>query len=106
MLLWKSLDFQIRANLLDPDCRMVVLGLNDSEGGTFRLGTVYAQTGAGKPDFFRHLETFLGKSCMLVLVEDWNSILNAWKECVGLINSRRRCKSLENLLRTFQFSYS
>lgn len=78
--------------------------MNGSEGDTFRLVAVYASTGAVRSDFFRRLETFLGESRTLVLVGNWNSILHAWKDCVGLVHSREVCKSLENLLGFLQLS--
>lgn len=59
-----------KGNLLDQEDRLVVLYLNGSENKSFWLKTVYATTGVGKLNFFMCLETFLGMSHTLVLVED------------------------------------
>lgn len=88
MLLRKSLDLQIQIIFPALDGRLVFLDVNGSENGTFRLLAVYVPTGADRPDFFRHLEAFSGMSHSLVLVGDWNGILDA-QDCVGLVDSRR-----------------
>lgn len=61
----KSLQLKIRSIFLDPP------------------------TGARRQDFFRRLETFLVTSRTLLLVADWNCILEVRKDCVGLVHSRR-----------------
>ncbi len=101
----KSLGLEVRKIFLDPDGKLVVLDVDGSEGAAFRLVAVYAPTGAGRPDFFRRLEPFLGTSRSLVVLGDFNGILDARWDCVGLANNRRGgCKSLVNLLRRFQLS--
>lgn len=82
----------------------MVLNMNGSEGNAFRLMVVYATTEPGRPDFFRHLEVFLRMPHTLILVGDWDGSLDAQKDFVDSVHSRRECKSLKNLLRSFQLS--
>lgn len=49
-------------------------------------------TGAGQPDYFRHLEVFLGISQPLVVVGDWNAVLDVCLDYVGL-DKRRGAKA-------------
>ncbi|WP_347046864.1 hypothetical protein, partial [Escherichia coli] len=72
--------------------------MNDNEGSPFRLVAVYAPTGTVQPDFFRRLEAFLGTSRSLVLVGDWNAILDARVDWVGLAQRKGGCASLAKLL--------
>lgn len=47
---------------------------------------------------------FVGTFPSLVLVGDFNAILDAQLDCVGLTNRKGDCKNLANLLRYFQLS--
>ena len=84
VLFRRGLGLQVRTIFLDPEGKSVVLDVSNGEGDAFRLVAVYAPTGAGRPDFFRRLEVFLGTSRSLVLVGDWNAILDARLDAVGL----------------------
>ena len=91
VLFRKGLDLEVWTIFLDPNGKLVVLDVRNSEGSAFRLVAVYAPTGAGRPDFFGRLEPFLGTSRSLVLVGDWNGILDARWDCVGLADRRGWC---------------
>lgn len=54
----------------------MVLNENGSNSEAFSLVAVYAPRGTGQPDKFRRLDVFLGTFLPLVLVGDFNSILN------------------------------
>lgn len=85
--------FEVRPIFLDLDCKLVVLDVDSSEVGAFKLVTVYSPTGAEQPDFFRSLEVFLGTSPSLVLVVVWNSNLDTRLGYVGLADSRGDAKA-------------
>lgn len=63
---------------------------------------MYAPTGSGQPDFFRCLEVFPGMSRSLVLVVDWNYILDVHVDCVGLEGIGGGSESVASLLSNFQ----
>lgn len=47
-----------------PSCGLSGMGGGAaSKGDVFRLVDVYIPSGAGRPDFLKHQETFLGRSC-------------------------------------------
>lgn len=50
----------MKAFFLDPEGKLVVLDLNSSDRGAFRLVAAYAPIGAGQSDYFERLEVFLG----------------------------------------------
>ena len=104
VLFRRGLGLQVRTIFLDPEGKSVVLDVSNGEGDAFRLVAVYAPTGAGRPEFFRRLEVFLGTSRSLVLVGDWNAILDARLDAAGLTDRRGGCKSLAHLLRRFHLS--
>lgn len=66
----KPLDLQIRYMFLESVCLLVLLTVNGSEGGAFRLAVVYAPTGAEWLDILSCVDTFLGTFRTLVLVGD------------------------------------
>ena len=104
VLFRKGLGLEIRPIFKDPEGKLVVLDVNSSEGGAFRLVAAYAPTGAGRPAFFRRLEDFLGTSRSLVLAGDWNAILDARWDYEGMADRRGGCKSLTNMLSRFQLT--
>ncbi|GAB1601854.1 hypothetical protein Ahia01_000463900, partial [Argonauta hians] len=61
----------------------------------------YAPFGAARSEFFRRLETFLGTSRSLLLLGDWNGILDVRWEYVGACPDRRECDSLKQLVTQF-----
>lgn len=65
----KVLDPEIRSVFLELKGKTVVLDKSDNEGSDFRL---IVPIGAGQPEFFRHLETFLGSA--FFLWPGWESI--------------------------------
>lgn len=62
VLFRKGLDLKIQLIFLDLEGKSVVLNMKNNEGSTFKLVVVYVPTGSEQPDFFRHLEIFLGMS--------------------------------------------
>lgn len=61
---------KMKAFILDLASRLVVLGVNGSEGGALGLVVVYALTKTRSSVFFKYLEIFLGMTHSLVLVGD------------------------------------
>lgn len=58
----KSRDLETRSVFVDPEGNIVVLDVNSSDGGAFRMVTVYALTGAEQTNYFKHLKFFLRTS--------------------------------------------
>lgn len=78
----KDLDLKIKAAFLNPEGKLVVIDVNNSDGCAFKLVTAFAPTGAGQSGYFKRLCVFLGMSRFLVLVGDWNAVLDvsiAWE---------------------------
>lgn len=97
---------EVQAIFLDSYNGLLALDMNDNGGRAFKLVTVYASTGVGNPFSFRRLETFLRMSHALVLMEGWNSILDARKNCLNLVEMEeagaKTSKIFDNLLINFQ----
>lgn len=84
----KRLDLEVRTIFLDPEDKLAVMDVSNSESGAFRLIAIYVFTGPEQPNFFRCLEVFFGTSRSLIslmLVNDWNAILDAHLDRVALI---------------------
>lgn len=101
VLFVKGLDLKVQMIFLDLEGKLVVL---DMSYNTFRLITVYSLTGAGQPDFFRDWKVFLGTSRSLMLVGDWNTILDAHLDRVRLSDRKVGNKSLRNQLSYLQLA--
>lgn len=72
---------------------LVVLCVSNNEVGDFTLGAAYAPTGAGWPNSFGRLKIFFVTPCSLVLLDDWNTILDTHQDKVGLGDRIWRCLS-------------
>lgn len=59
MLLQKSLDLRVRVIFFNTEGKLVILGVNGSEGYVFKLVDVYTTREDGRSHFFRRLETFM-----------------------------------------------
>lgn len=84
----KRLDLEVRTIFLDPEDKLAVMDVSNSESGAFRLIAIYVFTGPEQPNVFRRLEVFFGTSRSLIslmLVNDWNAILDAHLDRVALI---------------------
>lgn len=97
----KGLDLKIEAVFLDPEGESIVLDVNGSDSGAFKVVAVYAPTGAGWSVYFKCLEVSLETSRILVSVRDSNFALDGRFGCVGVSDRRGECKSLKTLPRRF-----
>lgn len=62
---------------------IVVLDMNSSDGGAFRLVAAYASRGTERPAYFKRLNTFRGTPRTLVLVGNRNAALDGRFNCLG-----------------------
>lgn len=99
-----SFGSQNKAHLLEPEGKLVILDVNGSNGGDFRLVVVYAPIVAGQPEFIRRLEVFLSTSLPFVLVGDFNAILVVKLDTVGLPDEKRNCKAPHTCSKYFKLS--
>lgn len=76
MMVRTNLDIAVRMVFMSSEGKSVVLDVTEGEGHTFMLIAVYAPMEAGRADFFRGLETVQRTSCSLVLVRDWDGVLD------------------------------
>lgn len=87
----KGLDLEVRTIFRNPDGKLVV------------------PMGEGDAKFLKKiLEVFLGMSRSLMLEADWNGLLDARLDRMGLADGRMGGvgKSFRNLFRHFQLAYS
>lgn len=67
---------------------LVVLGVSHNSKQSFRVVTVYSPAGSGQADFFKKLEKFPVTSKTLVVLGDFNVIIDAPIDCVSSAGRR------------------
>lgn len=71
VLFSKDLDLGVKSISRDPESKLLVLDISNSEGGVHRLVTVYTPTGAKRPNLFMLLEDILDMYHPLLPLDDW-----------------------------------
>lgn len=94
----------IESIFADLEGRLVVVDVTCSSGQALRLLDVYAPCNAWKSDFFRRLEIFHEIPRTLVVLGDFNRILNTRVDCVGSNPKRVRNPYLGDLFSKFQLA--